>query len=422
MKKRFNKLASVLICITFTIFLLFIKDNVGYIWDFICTVATVLTPIVYGFGIAYVLSFPYLFLHNKVFGRIKKKWFQKFNKPLSLILTYVIVIGLVSYLFANLIPQLSESISGLFTDFPSIIKSFKENSAATIQWLSSFGIDTTPYLDINNTIANHLSEFFNIENFNDLSGVLINASFSTVKFFYNWIIGLIISVYMLASKDFLISQVKRFLTAFLPTKVMPTLYEIVRVTDDKCGKFLVGKVLDSTIIALLCFICMTLLNLPYALLISVIVGICNIIPFFGPFIGGIPSALLLLIIDPWACLKFVIMIFILQQIDGNLIGPKVVGSQVGLAGFWSLFSVIVAGGLFGVEGMILGTPIFAAIYTILGKIVKSRIAAKGDNATRVLSMHMGNDTKLTNFSSGNKRKKEKEKPENSESDDSKEDK
>lgn len=422
MKKRFNKLASVLICITFAIFLLFIKDNVGYIWDFICTVATVLTPIVYGFGIAYVLSFPYLFLYNKVFGRIKKKWFQKFNKPLSLILTYVIVIGLVSYLFANLIPQLSESISGLFKDFPSIIKSFKENSAATIQWLSSFGIDTTPYLDINNTIANHLSEFFNIENFNDLSGVLINASFSTVKFFYNWIIGLIISVYMLASKDFLISQVKRFLTAFLPTKVMPTLYEIVRVTDDKCGKFLVGKVLDSTIIALLCFICMTLLNLPYALLISVIVGICNIIPFFGPFIGGIPSALLLLIIDPWACLKFVIMIFILQQIDGNLIGPKVVGSQVGLAGFWSLFSVIVAGGLFGVEGMILGTPIFAAIYTILGKIVKSRIAAKGDNATRVLSMHMGNDTKLTNFSSGNKRKKEKEKPDNSESDDSKEDK
>ena len=180
--------------------------------------------------------------------------------------------------------------------------------------------------------------------------------------------------------------------------------------------------MDSTIIALLCFICMTLLNLPYALLISVIVGICNIIPFFGPFIGGISSVLLLLIIDPWACLKFVIMIFILQQIDGNLIGPKVVGSQVGLAGFWSLFSVIVAGGLFGVEGMILGTPIFAAIYTILGKIVKSRIAAKGDNATRVLSMHMGNDTKLTNFSSGNKRKKEKEKPDNSESDDSKEDK
>ena len=418
MKKRFNKLASILICITFAIFLLFIKDNVGYIWAFICTVATVITPVVYGFGIAYVLSFPFSFFYNKVFGRIKKSWFQKINKPLSLILTYVIVLGLVSFLFANIIPQLIDSITGLVEDFPTIIKSFKDNTSALIQWIGSFGIDTTAYTDINNTIANHLSEIINIKNFNDLSGMLISASFNTVKFLYNWIIGLIFSVYMLASKDFLIRQVKRFCTAFLPTKVMPTLYEIVRVTDDKCGKFMVGKVLDSAIIALLCFICMTILNLPYALLISVIVGICNIIPFFGPFIGGIPSALLLLIIDPWACLKFVIMIFILQQIDGNLIGPKIVGSQVGLAGFWSLFSVILAGGLFGVEGMILGTPIFAAIYTILGKVINKRIVNKGENAERVLNMHMSNGANLTNFSIKHKHKNVKTDDEKTESKDS----
>ena len=173
---------------------------------------------------------------------------------------------------------------------------------------------------------------------------------STANFFYNWIMAFILSIYMLGSKDFLCAQLKRFGAAFLPTKWMPTIYEIINVSDNKCGKFLVGKILDSSIIGLMVFVYMSLRGLPYSLLIAVIVAVCNIIPFFGPFIGGVPSALLLLLVNPAYCIEFIIMIIIFQQIDGNLIGPKIVGSQVGLVGFWSMFSVLVAGGLFGGPG------------------------------------------------------------------------
>ena len=124
---------------------------------------------------------------------------------------------------------------------------------------------------------------------------------------------------------------------------------------------------------------MMIVNLPYAPLISVIIGVCNIIPFFGPFIGGIPSAFLLLLVSPLDCLIFVIIIFIIQQIDGNIINPKIVGSKVGLIGFWSLFSVMVAGAMFGIPGMILGTPIFATIYTLIGRKTKKRIIMKGSD-------------------------------------------
>ena len=226
---------------------------------------------------------------------------------------------------------------------------------------------------------------------------LTSAALSTANFFYDWTMAFILSIYMLGSKEFLCELLKRLGAAFLPTKWLPTIYEIINVSDDKCGKFLVGKILDSSIIGVMVFTYMAIRGLPYALLISVIVAVCNIIPFFGPFIGGIPSALLLLLVNPAYCIEFIIMITIFQQIDGNLIGPKIVGSQVGLVGFWSIFSVIVAGGLFGLPGMILGTPIFAAIYTLVGRKTKSRIEMKGENAERVINMSVVKSSSLTNM-------------------------
>jgi predicted PurR-regulated permease PerM len=397
MKKRFNKLASVLICIAFAVFLLFIKDNMGVLWGIICNFASILTPFVYAFGIAYILNFPFRFLYTKVFGRIKANWFQKFIKPISLLTTYIIVFGIISFMFATLLPQLSENISGLLKNLPGYYSSFSANAESALQWFAGHGIDVTGFEYFNSSISDEVNKLLSTENLNNLSTAVISTVINTSMFFYNLIMALILSVYMLASKNFLLHQLKRFATAFLPTPWMPTIYEIIDVTDDKCGKFLVGKILDSTIIGILCFITMTIIGLPYALLISVIVAVCNIIPFFGPFIGGIPSAMLLFMISPLDCLIFVIMIFILQQIDGNIIGPKIVGSQVGLVGFWSLFSVLVAGGLFGLPGMILGTPIFAAVYTLLGKKVKNRINMKGENAQRVLEMDVLNSTSLTNI-------------------------
>ncbi len=406
MKKRFNKLTGILICITFAVFLLFLKDNVDNIWGGICSFAGVLTPFVYAFGIAYILNFPYRFIYSKVFGKIKSEKFQKINKPLSLVLTYVLVFGLIGFFLSILIPQLSTNMSNLVRHIPSYIRSFNEITSNIINWINE-------RFNLKLTILDNFNDFIRgtINSLSDISSTyekVSSAAMNTASFVYDWVMAFILSIYMLGSKDFLCAQLKKFGAAFLPTKWLPTIYEIINVSDDKCGKFLVGKILDSSIIGLMVFVYMSLRGLPYSLLISVIVAVCNIIPFFGPFIGGIPSAFLLLLVNPAYCLEFIIMITVFQQIDGNLIGPKIVGSQVGLVGFWSLFSVIVAGGLFGLPGMILGTPIFAAIYTLVGRKVKSRIEMKGENAERVIDMNVLNSSNLTNMKAKVIKKSKKE--------------
>lgn len=395
MKKKFNKMTGILICIAFAVFLLFIKDNVNNIWDIICGVAKVLTPFIYAFGIAYILNFPYRFIDNKVFGRIKAPWFIKIKKPLSLVLTYVIVFGLIGFFLSILIPQLSSNVTSLVKHIPDYVKSFKDITDAILTWVNErFNLNLSFLDSFNNFITDLIKSLSNIP---QTTARVYSAAVNTANFFYDWTMAFILSIYMLGSKDFLGKQLKKFGAAFLPTKWLPTIYEIIDVSDDKCGKFIVGKILDSCIIGIMVFLYMTVRGLPYALLISVIVAVCNIIPFFGPFIGGIPSALLLLLVNPAYCIEFVIMIIVFQQIDGNLIGPKIVGSQVGLVGFWSIFSVVVAGGLFGLPGMILGTPIFAAIYTLVGKRMNKRIEMKGENAERVINMSVVKSSGLTNM-------------------------
>lgn len=406
MKKQFNKLAGALICIVFAVFLLYLKDNMGYIFSGVSAFFSILTPFIYAFGIAYIMNFPYRFFRKKVFGKINVKWFQKINKGLSLVISYVIVLGLISLLISVLIPQLSENLSNLVKNIPSYIKSFNTYTSNLGDWLKThFGLDFSIFDNFNHFLITKVKELANADN----AGKLFSALSGTITVFYNWIMALVLSIYMLVEKDFLFSQLKRLGAAFLPTKWMPTIYEIVNVSDEKCGKFLVGKILDATIVGVLCFICMMIFNLPYAPLISVIIGICNIIPFFGPFIGAIPSAFLLLLVSPLDCLIFVIIIFVIQQLDGNLINPKIVGQSVGLIGFWSLFSVMVAGALFGIPGMILGTPLFATIFTLVGRKTKKRIAMKGENAENVINMSVIKSDSLTNVNSRKKRKEKKDK-------------
>lgn len=406
------KLKGPIICIAVAVGLLFIKDNFGAVWGIICNFASALTPIVYGFIIAYILNIPYKALKEKVFvkiGKNNKRW-QKCISPLSLVCTYLLVIGIISLLIGFIVPELSDSIVGLAKNIPGYFAQFELNVNMFIDWLkNTFGIQLSGMTSFNDVISHIFVNFTG----NDLSKVaqnVVNAIFpaamATTTVIYNFVMGIIISIYMLLSKDFLCRQVKRLAVAFIPIKYLPKVYETVDVMDTKCGRFLVGKVLDSTIIGIICFIAMSVLQLDYALLISVLVAICNIIPFFGPFISAIPAAFLLLIIDPIQSLIFIIMIIVLQQIDGNLIGPKVVGDKVGLIGFWTLFSVIVAGAIFGFPGLILGTPVFAAIYTLLGKRVRNKIEEKGSIAQQALDFEVLKYTEIAEEQKKLRKKKE----------------
>ena len=187
---------------------------------------------------------------------------------------------------------------------------------------------------------------------------------------------MVISIYLIGSKEKLINQLRILAYTYIPQKFTGKVFRIINLTHENFGKFLAGKFIDSIIIGILCFIGVSILKIPYALLISVIVGITNIIPFFGPFMGAIPCIIMLLIIDHIKAVWFTIFIFVLQQIDANIIGPKVLGNTVGISGMWIMFSVIVGGGLFGVTGMILGVPVFAVIYTIISEHIYSYRANK----------------------------------------------
>ncbi len=204
----------------------------------------------------------------------------------------------------------------------------------------------------------------------------------TIGTLFDVFVALVISVYVLNSKEIFKAQSKKLVIGLFSEERAKSVFELAKISNDTFGGFINGKIIDSLIIGGLCFVAMVVLKLPLAILVSVIVGVTNIIPFFGPFIGAIPSALLILIIDPIAAVKFLVLVFILQQLDGNVIGPKILGKATKLSSFWVMFAIIVSGGLFGFAGMILGVPVFAVMYTYLARGLNNRLRKK----------NMGTDT------------------------------
>ena len=381
MKKRFKKFNAFWL-VTYALILAFLLINIKYVVTVIGNVVDVFMPFIYGFILAYILSFPYNFLHNKCFAKIgtKRKKLGKIKKPLAMILTYILCFGVIGALVGILIPELSKSISNLIAEIPVYaenLKVFVEELVVMVK--DQFGYDLydeSTYKEAINFLTGKDAQML----VNDFLSEAFPAAFSFAGVFttgiYNWIIGIVVSIYMLASKEKLCKQAKAVVIAYLPVKVSRFIIKVTNMSDAKCGKFIIGKIIDSAIIGLICFIGLTIFKFDYALLISVIVGVTNVIPFFGPFIGAIPCAFLLLLIDPIQCFWFIVFVIILQQFDGNFLGPKILGDTVGISGFWILFSVIVGGGLFGVGGMLLGVPVFAVIYTLISEGVFSRLNKK----------------------------------------------
>lgn len=400
MKKLFT-LKNVLICILFTIFLLFVKDNFSVVWNAICLVASIMTPFVIGFLFAYILNFPYKFFYNKAFKFLKgkKPFLENMRKPLAIICTYASVVAVLGFLIAILVPQIADNIASLVERVPAYIDSIYKWLASMAEWLNH---NYNANIDIDASFAQLGQEI--IKNLNGATIANMSKNFlfdtlmpmitSTTAGIYNFVMGIVISVYFLSAKEMLCRQVKRMAVAFIPIKYLPKVYEVVDITDTKCGRFLVGDIIDAAFIGVLVFITMSIFQLPYAALIAVLIGVTNIIPFFGPFIGAIPSAIILFLESPWDMLIFIAIVFVIQQLDGNLFKPKIIGSQVGLSSFWVLFSVIVGGSMFGMVGFILGTPIYAVIYTLVGKRAKNAIDKKGKIAQEALDFEVLNYVKI----------------------------
>ena len=224
-------------------------------------------------------------------------------------------------------------------------------------------------------LENLFSQFFDILS-KSLYGI-INATINITTAVINVFVGVMIAIYLWSSKEVFFAQSKKISYSFLSKTFVDKCIDLLHEADAVFGGFISGKIIDSAIIGVICYVGMLALNIPYPLLIGVIVGVTNVIPYFGPFIGAIPSILLLLFINPVKALVFAIFILILQQIDGNIIGPKILGDSTGLSAFWVIFAVTVFGGLFGFLGMLLGVPLFAILYTIIRRAVNARLTQKG---------------------------------------------
>lgn len=398
--KKLASIKTILIAIAFTVLLLFVKDNIAVVWLALCKLAEILTPFVLGFLFAYLLNFPYKFFYTKAFGKIgtKHKALAVVKKPLAIVCTYALIAAILVAIIWIVVPQIIENISSLVEVMPAYYDSLMHQLNEFIDWLNSTFSAGIERDNIVNNLLTQISTFFSLNSITQLAGKTGEAIFgmilSTTNGFYNFIMGVVISVYFLAAKEQLCRMVKRLAVAFIPIKYLPKIYEIIDISDTKCGRFLVGDILDAGFVGILTFIVMSIFQLPYAPLIAVLIGVTNIIPFFGPFIGAIPSAFILFLIDPWDMIVFIIIVVIIQQLDGNLFKPKIIGNQVGLSSFWVLFSVIVGGALFGLPGFILGTPIFAVIYTLVRKKVRNSIDDKGRIAQEALDFEVLNYQKI----------------------------
>ncbi|MCQ2432080.1 MAG: AI-2E family transporter [Clostridia bacterium] len=378
--KRYTTLAaySVLVLIA-AVILVFLFLRIDAVSGFFTKLLNASKPLIYAVGIAYILWPLLRIFETKVFaGLERKRSRKKLVRTLSLVTTYIIFLAILSLFFGTLIPQISDSIATLVGKvrggYLTTIENWIEDQIAhnplfgseffreQLEQLNSYISKFTDWLT--NNISNIVG-----------SVTVFAANFATeIK---NILLGIIFAIYFLLFKEHLIAQVRKFFSAILSEKAFQRTEHYVKVTDKTFGGFIVGKLVDSLIMGVLCFILMNIFRMPYAPLISMIIGVTNVIPFFGPFIGAIPSAFIILIADMRMTIWFILLVFILQQIDGNLIGPKILGDFVGLNPLWIIISITVMGGLFGVFGMFLGVPTFAVIYAIVKELTEKQLETKG---------------------------------------------
>lgn len=367
---------TVTISLSVIVLLVFALFN-SWTWTVISTIIKIVSPLVYGLMLAFIINYPYEFCYNKLYSKVgtKRPKLAIWRKTLSVVTTYVFLAVVIALLFVIIIPQVTDNINTFVDELPRYMMHFSSMFTHVTDWLNStFSVDLTDTKAIEEFASKLLlGDNASLATTSHFLNIALNSIWDFLYGIYNALIAIIVSVYVISTKDKLLRQTRKLTLAYVPKKFHNFIRDVKNETYNICGKFIIGKIIDSAIIGVLCFIGLKIIGIDYAVLISVVVGITNIIPFFGPFIGAIPCALLLLLVDPWDCLWFVIFIFGLQQLDGNLIGPKILGDRIGISGVWVLVGVTIGGGLFGFAGMVFGVPVCAVIYTLLGKAVNNRL-------------------------------------------------
>lgn len=360
--------------IIFTVVIIFAFVNIEALWSFITYIIKIFMPFIIGVMIAFVLNVLLNVVENKLFKKLNEKngkvW-KKIKRPTSLITTFIIIIALIAFILGLLIPQLKNTA----TIFTENFDSYKKES---IKILDKIGIDDKDIKVLNKNIEKIKGEVTSYvgDNKQEIVQTTFGVASSVVGTITSLVLGIVFAIYILAKKEDLARQSKKMLKAYFPEKKEKRIREIADLSNKTFGNFISGQCLEALIIGVLCFIGMFILQIPYASTISVLVGFTALIPVFGAFIGTVIGAFLILMVDPTKAIIFIIFILILQQLEGNLIYPKVVGKSVGLPGIWVMVAVTVGASIAGVLGMLLSVPICSVLYSILKTDVNNRIDQK----------------------------------------------
>lgn len=350
------------------ILLYFLFSNFFTITSWLSSMFHLISPFIFGFAIAFLLNKPMMIIEAKLL----KKTPLKANHKRSLAAVLAVILGIlaVGLFLALLIPQLIDSIFSLMQNAPQYIEDFQ---VFINQMIVRYELDVNQITALFGEfdIFNKLTTFFS-----DALPKMVTYSYQLTSGVFNIFLSIMAALYILIDKEQLVRHVKVANYALFPKQVADYFVRLQRDANDVFNNFIIGKAIDSLIIGVLCYIGLTVLNLPYALLLSVIVGITNMIPVFGPFIGAVPGIFILLLIKPIEAVYFALFILVLQQFDGNILGPLILGDRLGLPSIWILFAVCVGGGLFGVVGMFIGVPVFAIIYAAVRELVYFRLKKK----------------------------------------------
>lgn len=349
----------------------FVLFKMRVIIELLKGITGILKPFLYGAVIAYLLA--------PLCNKIEEKLFQTFPKAnrkakrficfIAIVISLCVALAIVWMVIMLIIPQVWDSVMKIIDMVPqkiTILNNWIEHMLENQLELQAY------FEEFANQAESHINSLLNVDTIQKVQSIINSLSvqvFGVLGVLKNISLGFLISAYLLGSRKLFGAQAGLILHGIFPDKWAEIIEEEIRYTDKMFNGFLVGKIIDSAIIGLLCFAGLSFMGFEAPAFIGVIIGITNIIPFFGPFIGAIPCGLLLLLENPMHCLYFIIFIFVLQQLDGNVIGPKILGNTTGVSSFWVLFSILLFGGMWGVVGMVIGVPLFAVIYDIIRKLV-----------------------------------------------------
>lgn len=347
----------------------------------------VLSPILWGLAIAYLLNPIMKFVEN-LLGKFifKKKKHPKLSRVIGISVSMIILLGMLLAIIGSIVPEIISTIKGVFSNITTYLNNLQDFLNEKISRV----VENNPKLeDFLNKEFNNIQDYIisavnqyqpKLDSLFEKDGPLANLTDSAWTFINglkNCILGLIVSIYLLYSRDTLIAQSKKIVYALFQERRRNHILSMAKRANSTFSRFISGKAVDSLIVGILCFFGMMLLKMKtYAVIISVIIGVTNMVPFFGPIIGAVPTGLLILLTTPDKTLIFLIFILVLQQFDGNILGPKILGDSLGLSPFWVMFAIFVGGGLFGFAGMIIIVPLFAVVYSIFAELVSEKLRRK----------------------------------------------